>query len=99
VLLLAAGGNEQVRKRIAEARAEALQVGIGYLERHGIGVRRDHNGTDHHHVHTGVLAVAFEHRMSRSGDPQLHTHVLVQTPLKAQTAVGPHWTPIGCTPT
>jgi conjugative relaxase-like TrwC/TraI family protein len=41
-------------------------------------VRRDHNGTDRYHVHTGVLAVAFEHRMSRSGDPQFHTHVLVQ---------------------
>jgi hypothetical protein len=44
----------------------------------GVGVRRDHNGSDRHHVHTGVLAVAFEHRLSRSGDPQFHTHVLVQ---------------------
>jgi conjugative relaxase-like TrwC/TraI family protein len=78
VSLLAAGGNEQVRKHVAEARAEALDVGIGYLERHGIGVRRDHNGTDRHHVHTGVLAVAVEHRLSRAGDPQFHTHVLVQ---------------------
>jgi conjugative relaxase-like TrwC/TraI family protein len=78
VSLLAAGGGDQVRKQVTEARAEALDVGIGYLERHGIGVRRDHNGTDRHHVHTGVLAVAFEHRLSRSGDPQFHTHVLVQ---------------------
>jgi conjugative relaxase-like TrwC/TraI family protein len=78
VSLLAAGGGDQVRKQVAEARAEALQVGIGYLERHGIGVRRDHNGSDRHHVHGGVLAVAFEHRLSRSGDPQFHTHVLVQ---------------------
>jgi conjugative relaxase-like TrwC/TraI family protein len=77
VSLLAAGGG-QLRRQVAEARAEALEVGIGYLERHGIGVRRDHNGTDRHHVHTGVLAVAFEHRQSRSGDPQFHTHVLVQ---------------------
>jgi TrwC relaxase len=78
VSLLAAGGGEQLRRQVAEARAEALDVGVGYLERHGIGVRRDHNGTDRHQVHTGVLAVAFEHRMSRSGDPQFHTHVLVQ---------------------
>jgi conjugative relaxase-like TrwC/TraI family protein len=78
VSLLAAGGGDQIRRQVAEARAEALQVGIGYLERHGIGVRRDHNGTDRHHVHTGVLAVAFEHRQSRAGDPQFHTHVLVQ---------------------
>jgi hypothetical protein len=78
VSLLAAGGGDHIRRQVADARAEALEVGIGYLERHGIGVRRDHNGTDRHHVHTGVLAVAFEHRMSRSGDPQFHTHVLVQ---------------------
>jgi conjugative relaxase-like TrwC/TraI family protein len=78
VSLLAAGGSDQLRKQVAKARAEALDVGIGYLERHGIGVRRDHNGTDRHHVHTGVLAVAFEHRLSRAGDPQFHTHVLVQ---------------------
>jgi conjugative relaxase-like TrwC/TraI family protein len=78
VSLLAAGGGDQLRKQVAEGRAEALDVGIAYLERHGIGVRRDHNGTDRHHVHTGVLAVAFEHRLSRSGDPQFHTHVLVQ---------------------
>jgi conjugative relaxase-like TrwC/TraI family protein len=78
VSLLAAGGSDHLRREVAEARAEALQVGIGYLERHGIGVRRDHNGTDRHHVQTGVLAVAFEHRLSRSGDPQFHTHVLVQ---------------------
>jgi conjugative relaxase-like TrwC/TraI family protein len=78
VSLLAAGGGEQIRRQMAEARAEALQVGIGYLERHGIGVRRDHNGSDRHQVRGGLLAVAFEHRLSRSGDPQFHTHVLVQ---------------------
>jgi conjugative relaxase-like TrwC/TraI family protein len=78
VSLLAAGGGDHIRRQVAEARAVALQVGIGYLERHGIGVRRDHNGTDRHQVHTGVLAVAFEHRQSRAGDPQFHTHVLVQ---------------------
>jgi conjugative relaxase-like TrwC/TraI family protein len=78
VSLLAAGGGDQLRNHVAAARAEALQVGIGYLERHGIGVRRDHNGTDRHHVRGGLLAVAFEHRLSRAGDPNAHTHVLVQ---------------------
>jgi conjugative relaxase-like TrwC/TraI family protein len=78
VSLLAAGGGDQVRRQVGEARAEALQVGIGYLEAHGIGVRRDHNGTDRHQVTGGLLAVAFEHRLSRAGDPQFHTHVLVQ---------------------
>jgi hypothetical protein len=78
VSLLAAGSGDHIRRQVAEARDEALQGGIRYLEAHGIGVRRDHNGTDRHHVQTGVLAVAFEHRLSRAGDPNNHTHVLVQ---------------------
>jgi conjugative relaxase-like TrwC/TraI family protein len=78
ISLLAAGGGEHIRRQVAEARAEALQVGIGYLERHGIGVRRDHNGTDRYQATGGPVAVAFEHRLSRAGDPQFHTHVLVQ---------------------
>jgi conjugative relaxase-like TrwC/TraI family protein len=78
VSLLAAAGGDHIRRQVAEARAEALDVGIAYLERHGIGVRRDHNGTDRHQVRGGLLGVAFEHRLSRAGDPQFHTHVLVQ---------------------
>jgi conjugative relaxase-like TrwC/TraI family protein len=78
VSLLAAGGGSQTRRLLAEGRAEALQVAIGYLERYGIGVRRDHNGVDRYRAVGGLVAVAFEHRMSRAGDPQFHTHVLVQ---------------------
>jgi conjugative relaxase-like TrwC/TraI family protein len=78
VSLLAAGSSPKVRRLLAEGRAEALQVAIAYLERHGLGVRRDHNGTDRHQAVGGLVAVAFEHRMSRAGDPNSHTHVLVQ---------------------
>jgi conjugative relaxase-like TrwC/TraI family protein len=78
VSLLAAGGGDRIRKEVAAARAEALVVPIAYLQRHGIGVRRDHNGTDRLTAAGGLLGVAFEHRSSRAGDPQFHTHVLVQ---------------------
>jgi conjugative relaxase-like TrwC/TraI family protein len=89
VSLLAAGASPQTRRLLAEGRAEALQVSVRYLERHGIGVRRDHNGTDRYQATGGLVAVAFEHRMSRAGDPQYHTHVLVQN-----AAQGPNgrWT-------
>ena len=78
VSLLAAGGDQRVRREVAAGRAEALTLAVGYLERHGIGVRRDHNGTDRYPATGGLLGVAFEHRMSRAGDPNYHTHVLVQ---------------------
>jgi conjugative relaxase-like TrwC/TraI family protein len=78
VSLLAATGGQQTRRLLADGRAEALAVAIGYLERHGVGVRRDHNGTDRYRAVGGLVAVAFEHRVSRAGDPQYHTHVLVQ---------------------
>src|SRR6266498_2810612 len=82
VSLLAGAGGGQVRRKVAEARGEALQVAIGYLEQHGIGVRRDHNGTDRSLAQGGLLGIAFEHRVSRAGDPQYHTHVLVQNAAK-----------------
>jgi len=78
VSLLAAGGGDLVRRQVAEARSDALQAAIAYLERHGAGVRREHNGTDRYQAVGGLVAVAFEHRLSRAGDPQHHTHVLVQ---------------------
>jgi conjugative relaxase-like TrwC/TraI family protein len=89
VSLLAASASPQIRQLLAEGRAEALTLAIGYLERHGIGVRRDHNGTDRYQAVGGLVAVAFEHRMSRAGDPNSHTHVLVQN-----AALGPdgRWT-------
>src|SRR6266516_2544447 len=78
VSLLAGAGGEQVRGQVQAARAEALQVAIHYLEQQGVGVRREHNGTDRYLAEGGLLGIAFEHRISRAGDPQYHTHVLVQ---------------------
>jgi conjugative relaxase-like TrwC/TraI family protein len=78
VSLLAAGASPQTRRLLADGRAEALQVAIGYLEHYGLGVRRDHNGVDRYPAVGGLVAVAFEHRLSRLGDPNSHTHVLVQ---------------------
>ena len=64
--------SEVVRRTHAEAVADAL----GYLERRGLRVRRGAGG-DRRIEASGFIAAAFQHRTSRSGDPQLHTHVLV----------------------
>jgi conjugative relaxase-like TrwC/TraI family protein len=77
VSLLAAAGGPHRRLQVAAGREVALQHALGFLQAHGVGVRRGHNGTDHHRGQ-GIFAVAFDHRMSRAGEPDAHTHVLVQ---------------------
>jgi conjugative relaxase-like TrwC/TraI family protein len=77
VSLLAAGSSAEVRTEVNEARHAAIREVLGWLEREAVGVRRGHNGTDRFRGQ-GVTAAAFDHRTSREGDPQWHTHVLVQ---------------------
>jgi conjugative relaxase-like TrwC/TraI family protein len=77
VSLLAAAGGAVRRREVAAGRDVALQHALGYLQAHGVGVRRGHNGTERCQA-AGVVAVAFDHRMSRAGEPDFHTHVLVQ---------------------
>jgi conjugative relaxase-like TrwC/TraI family protein len=89
VSLLAGTGGEAVRQQVQDARGEALRVALGYLERHGVGVRREHNGTDRYLAKSGLFGIAFQHRISRAGDPQYHTHVLVQNAAKGPDG---HWT-------
>ena len=46
----------------------------------------------------GLVAAAFVHRTSRTGDPQLHTHVLAANAVRGEpTAAGPPPTPGCCT--
>jgi conjugative relaxase-like TrwC/TraI family protein len=78
VSLLSAGGGAHRRQQVNEARTAALAAAVDYLEAHAVGVRREHNGVDRYQATSGLLAVAFEHRSSRAGDPQAHVHVLVQ---------------------
>jgi conjugative relaxase-like TrwC/TraI family protein len=77
VSLLAAGSSAHVRRQVQAARHAAIRVVLAYLEREAVGVRRGHNGTEYHHG-LGLVGAAFDHRTSREGDPQWHTHVLVQ---------------------
>jgi conjugative relaxase-like TrwC/TraI family protein len=88
VSLLAAGGSPEVRRQIHAARHAAIREVLAYLEREAVGVRRGHNGTEYHRG-LGLVGAAFDHRTSREGDPQWHTHVLVQN-----ATVGPdgRWT-------
>ena len=48
---------------------------VAYLDEH-LGTRRGHGGVQHVSGQ-GLLAVGFDHRTSREGDPLLHTHLVV----------------------
>src|SRR5207302_3894477 len=58
---------------------------IGYAEQHTFFSRSGVNGVVQEQVR-GVLAVAFDHWDSRTGDPQLHSHVVI--PNRAQSLDG-----------
>jgi conjugative relaxase-like TrwC/TraI family protein len=77
VSLLAAGSSPEVRAEVQAARHVAIRKVLGWLEQEAIGVRRGHNGIDRFRG-SGITAAAFDHRTSREGDPQWHTHLLVQ---------------------
>jgi len=75
VSLLYGLGDAQVASVVLEAHHQATEQALGYLEEH-VGARRGHAGCEHV-AGDGLLAVGFDHRTSRAGDPLLHTHVIV----------------------
>ncbi|HEX8104296.1 MAG TPA: MobF family relaxase [Solirubrobacteraceae bacterium] len=66
----------QVQQAVRDAQAVAVGEAMRYLEE---TAARTWMGNGGHAVieGRGLLGAAFEHRTSRAGDPQLHTHVLV----------------------
>ena len=75
VSLLYGLGDARTAAQVLEAHQEATAEALGYLEEH-VGTRRGHGGREHV-AGDGLLAVGFDHRTSRAGDPLLHTHVIV----------------------
>ena len=75
VSLLYGLGDAHVAGAVLEAHHQATTEALGYLEAH-VGARRGHGGCDHV-AGGGLVAVGFDHRTSRAGDPLLHTHVIV----------------------
>ena len=76
VSVLLAVGDEGVRNAVLDAQDRATMAGLDYLERHECFARR---GTDGVNVipAQGFVGGAFTHEMARSGDPHLHTHVVI----------------------
>ena len=81
--ILYAVADDETSAALVAAHEKAVSAGLDYLERSACVVRRGHAGADDQPA-DGFLAARYRHRMSRSEDPQLHTHVVV-----ANTARGP----------
>ncbi|MCC5951911.1 MAG: relaxase domain-containing protein [Acidimicrobiia bacterium] len=76
VSLLYAFGSPEVSNAVREAHDAAVAAAFGYLEANAAATRKGHGGLQTEPV-DGFVASMFRHRTSRSGDPHLHTHVLV----------------------
>src|SRR5918995_551671 len=76
VSVLWATADEATAARVRTAHERSVEAALGFLEREA-GFTRP---STHGHTaarRSGFVAASFRHHMSRAGDPQLHTHVLV----------------------
>jgi hypothetical protein len=60
---------------VLRAHHVGLAEAVGYLDEH-LGARRGRGGVQHVSGR-GLLAVGYDHRTSREGDPLLHTHLVI----------------------
>jgi conjugative relaxase-like TrwC/TraI family protein len=68
-------GDPETGRAVLAAHHAGLAEAVAYLDEH-LGARRGHGGVQQVSGQ-GVLAVGFDHRTSREGDPLLHTHLVI----------------------
>jgi conjugative relaxase-like TrwC/TraI family protein len=68
-------GDSATGRAVLDAHHAGLAQAVAYLDEH-VGTRRGHGGIEHVSGQ-GLVAVGFDHRTSREGDPLLHTHLVV----------------------
>jgi conjugative relaxase-like TrwC/TraI family protein len=76
VSVLFAVADEETSRALLSAHESAVDAALAYLEREACFTRRGRDGAERVHGE-GFIAASYRHRMSRAGDPQLHTHVVV----------------------
>jgi conjugative relaxase-like TrwC/TraI family protein len=68
-------GDPVIGRAVLQAHHAGLAEAVAYLDEH-VGARRGHGGVQHVSGQ-GLLAVGFDHRTSREGDPLVHTHLVI----------------------
>jgi conjugative relaxase-like TrwC/TraI family protein len=92
VSVLFAIADDHTSAAVLEAHERAVGSALAYLEREACWTRRGHGGVERVRGE-GFIAASYRHRMSRAGDPQLHTHVVVANMTRADgryTALDAH---------
>jgi conjugative relaxase-like TrwC/TraI family protein len=92
VSVLFALADDDVSAVLIAAHERAVAAALEYLEREACWTRRGHGGAQRLRGE-GFIAAGYRHRMSRAGDPQLHTHVVVANMSRAEgkyTALDAH---------
>jgi conjugative relaxase-like TrwC/TraI family protein len=74
--VLFAIGDDHMAGELLAAHEHAVDAALTYLEREACATRRGRDGLERLRG-DGFIAASYRHRMSRAGDPQLHTHVVV----------------------
>lgn len=77
---------------IAQAHHDAIAEVMDFMEREVAATRTGYTAADGAVAQvdvTGLIATGFDHYDSRSGDPQLHTHVVISN--KVQTTLDGRW--------
>ncbi|MFI8977167.1 MobF family relaxase [Nocardia asteroides] len=65
-----------IAEQIEAAHHRAVAETIEFVERHALHTRVGRNGVNRVRA-DGLIAARFDHRQSRAGDPDLHSHVVV----------------------
>lgn len=88
VSVLWAVGDDHTRQIIEQAHQRAVEESLVYVQEHVACARRGNGGFRQVDVQ-GLVAAQFFHRDSRSGDPNMHTHVAVAN--RVQDATDGTW--------
>ena len=83
VSVLFAVADAQTSAALLESHERAFEAAFWYVEREACFTRRGRNGVRRVRGE-GLVAAAYRHRLSRAGDPQLHTHVVIANMTRAE---------------
>ncbi|WP_169448577.1 MobF family relaxase [Ornithinimicrobium pekingense] len=80
----------EIAEQVEAAHQDAVRATLAMLEREVAFTRVGKGGIRQVPV-TGLVAAAFDHRDSRTGDPDLHTHVVVSNKVQSLPEDGGRW--------